>query len=148
MPRGNKSKYDSHVKPYLDDVTEWANIMTERQMAKKLGIAYSTWCAYKNDHMELSEALKKGRQNLCADLKSVLIERAKGFQYTDRKIIKENGEVKREEVYVKSALPDVASIQILLKNYDENWADNPQVLELKKKELEIRERQVESKEWQ
>ena len=67
-----KDKYGSHVKPYLGDITKWCGTMTEKQMAEKLGIAYSSCCKYKNDHMELSEAIKKGRQNLVAELKSTL----------------------------------------------------------------------------
>ena len=122
--------------------------MTEKQMAKKLGVAYSSWCQYKNDYSELSEAIKKGRKNLVDELKSTLIERAKGFQYTEKKVIKQYGEVVREEIYTKSALPDVASINLLLKNYDsENWSNDPQVLELRKKELELRKRQIENSEW-
>lgn len=146
MARANK--YETHVKPYLEDIMKWCNTMTEKQIAKKLGVAYSSWCQYKNDNAELSEAIKKGRQNLVAELKSVLIERAKGFQYEDKKIIKENGVVVKEEVYVKSALPDVASINLLLKNYDrESWSNDPAVIELRKKELQLRERQIEANEW-
>lgn len=148
MPRGRTNKYESHVEPHLEEIQEWCRTMTEKQIAKKLGIAYSSWCQYKNDHLELSEAIKKGRQNLVAELKSTLIERAKGFQYEEKKIIKDHGEVVKEEIYVKSALPDVASINLLLKNYDaENWANDPQVIELRKKELKLRERQIEANEW-
>ena len=36
-------------------------------------------------------------------------------------------------------LPDVAAINLCLKNYDkENWSENPQNLELKKQELELK----------
>ena len=148
MPRGRANKYETHVKPYLEEIQEWCRTMTEKQMAKKLGVAYSSWCQYKNDYSELSEAIKKGRKNLVDELKSTLIERAKGFQYTEKKVIKQYGEVVREEIYTKSALPDVASINLLLKNYDsENWSNDPQVLELRKKELELRKRQIENSEW-
>ena len=123
--------------------------MTEKQIAKKLGVAYSSWCLYKNEHSELSEAIKKGRQDLVSQLRSTLIERAKGFQYTERKVIKEGGVVVREEIYTKSALPDVASLNLLLKNYDsENWSNDPQIIELRKKELVLREKQIEANEWQ
>lgn len=145
---GRKNKYETHVKPYLSDIQKWCQTMTEKQIAKKLGVAYSSWCLYKNDHVELSETIKRGRQSLVVDLKSTLIERAKGFQYTEKKVIKEGGEVIREEIYTKSSLPDVAALNLLLKNYDkENWSNDPQVLELRKKELELRERQIESNEW-
>ena len=146
--KGRPNKYETHVKPYLEDIKKWCQTMTEKQIARKLGIAYSSWCLYKNDYSELSETIKKGRQSLVVELKSTLIERAKGFQYTEKKVIKEGGEVVREEIYTKSSLPDVAALNLLLKNYDrENWANDPQTLELKKKELELRERQIENNEW-
>ena len=146
--KGRPNKYETHVKPYLEEIKKWCQTMTEKQIARKLGIAYSSWCLYKNDYSELSETIKKGRQSLVVELKSTLIERAKGFQYTEKKVIKVGGEVVREEIYTKSSLPDVAALNLLLKNYDrENWANDPQTLELKKKELELRERQIENNEW-
>lgn len=146
MARPNK--YQTHVKPYLEDIKKWCQTMTEKQIAKRLGVAYSSWCLYKNDYPELSETIKKGRQNLVTDLKSTLIEKAKGFQYTEKKVIKQDGVVVREEIYTKSSLPDVAAINLLLKNYDaENWSNDPAVLELRKKELELKEKQFENNEW-
>ena len=146
--KGRPNKYETHVKPYLEEIKKWCQTMTEKQIARKLGIAYSSWCLYKNDYSELSETIKKGRQSLVVELKSTLIERAKGFQYTEKKVIKEGGEVVREEIYTKSSLPDVAALNLLLKNYDaENWSNDPAVLNLRKKELELRERQIENNEW-
>lgn len=44
--------------------------------------------------------------------------------------------------------PDVASINLLLKNYDkENWSNDPQSLDLRRKELELREKQIENNSW-
>jgi hypothetical protein len=82
------------------------------------------------------------------ELKSTLIRKAKGFQYTEKKIIRENGEIVREEEYVRSSLPDVAALNLLLKNYDkENWANDPQMLRLREKEVELREKQVNANIW-
>ena len=141
--RGRKNKYFSHVQPKLKEIPEMLQTMTEEQVAKKLGIHPATWFKYKNNYNELNEAIKKGNSDLVGELKSVLKKRAKGFQYEEKKIIKEHGVIVREEVYVKSALPDVASINLLLKNLDkDNWSNDPQTLELKKKELELKEKQM------
>ena len=143
---GRKNKYYTHIKPHLKEIPEMLQDMTEEQVAKKLGVAYSSWNKYKLEFKELSEVIKKGNTSLVGELKSVLKKRAKGFQYEERKIIKEHGVVVREEIHVKSALPDVASINLLLKNYDkENWSNDPQMIELRKKELELREKKLE--EW-
>ena len=42
----------------------------------------------------------------------------------------------------------MAAINLALKNYDkDNWSNDPQMLELRKKEIELRERQIEQNEW-
>jgi hypothetical protein len=145
---GRKNKYYSHIEPHLKEIPELLQDMTEEQVAKKLGVAYSSWNKYKLEFKELTEVIKKGNTTLVGELKSILKRRARGFQYEERKIIKEHGEVVKEEIYVKSALPDVASINLLLKNYDkENWANDPQVIELRKQELKLREKQIENNIW-
>ena len=169
--RGKPGKYESHVKPYLSLISEWCRTMTEQQIAEKLGIGYSTWNQYKVDYPEVREAVKKGRQNLVAELRSALIKKAKGFEYTETKETTERvkwppdmyamlidagfspedisqSRLVKTEVAHKKTAPDVAALNLALKNYDkENWANDPQQLELKKKELELRERQVENNEW-
>lgn len=146
--RGRPSKYKKHVEPYLDKIKQMALTMTEKQIAETLGVGYTAFREYKRRYPALNDALKKGRADLVMELRSTLIRRAKGFQYEEKKIIKEGGEVVQEIHAIKSALPDVAALNLLLKNYDrENWANDPQTLELRKKELELRERQVEANEW-
>lgn len=121
--------------------------MTEQQIAKKLGVGYRNFCDYKRKYPQLEQAIKKGRTNLVGELKSVLIEKAKGFTYTEKKMIKDRDGYVRQEIFEKRALPDVAAINLLLKNYDKSWANDPRMLELKKKELELRERQIENNEF-
>ena len=146
--RGQPSKYDTHVKPRLAEIEKMAETMTDKQIAKAIGVHISTWCDYKNKYPELVEALKKGRERLVRDLIGTLVRKAKGFQYSEKKIIREKGVVVREEEYIKSSLPDVAALNLLLKNYNkENWSNDPQVIELRKKELKLREKQIEAGEW-
>lgn len=145
--------------------------MTETQIAEKLGVGASTFQYYKTEFPELAECIKKGRQNLVAELRGALIKKAKGYEYTETKVITEevkwpdemyvalleagftHDEIKqsklvRTEIAHKKAAPDVAALNLALKNYDkEEWANDPQALELKKKELELRERQIENNEW-
>ena len=60
----------------------------------------------------------------------------------------ENVQIVKTEVAHKHAHPDVAALNLALKNYDkENWANDPQMLDIRKKELELRERQIENSEW-
>lgn len=150
MPKnkgGRPSHYQERVATRFEDIRKMALTMTEKQIAKTLGVGYSTWCEYKNRYPELQENLKKGRESLVLDLKSVLIQKAKGFNYTEKKIIKENGVVVREEEYTKFALPDVAALNLLLKNYDEQWKNDPAEYELKKRAIEVQEKKLEQGEF-
>lgn len=169
--RGRKNKYEEFVKPYLSKIEEWSQNCTERQIANKLNVGYSTFIRYKEEFRELREALKKGHDNLVDDLHSALIKRAKGFDYTETKTVTEHVElpdtirgflldngftleqiqqahIVKTEVAVKHALPDVAALNLALKNYDKNnWSNDPQMLAIRKKELELREQQIERNDW-
>lgn len=170
--RGRKNRYETHVVPFFKEIEEWlSNGATERQIAEKLGVGYSTFNDYKNKYQELKELLKKGRRNLVSDLRGALVKRAMGFDYTETKVVKEhvdlpesirqflldNGFTEEQieqshliktEIANKHALPDVAALNLALKNYDEdNWANDPQSLTLKKKELELKEKHIEAMNW-
>lgn len=146
--KGRPNKYFTHVQPRLEEIKKLCLTMTEKQIAQTLGVSYSCWCDYKNKYSELSDALKKGRESLVLELKSTLIRKAKGFSYSEKKTIKENGVTVREEIYEKASLPDVAALNLLLKNYDkDNWSNDPQMLRIREKELELKEKQIEENNW-
>lgn len=146
--RGRPNKYFTHIEPKLKQIEEMCQTMTEKQMADSLGVAYSSWKLYKNKYSAFSDALKKGRENLVVELKSVLIKKAKGFNYQEVQTIEEDGKIVRKVTFQKASLPDVAALNLLLKNYDkDNWANDPQMLKIREKELELKERQIENNEW-
>lgn len=148
LKNGTPNKYHSHVEPYLEEISRMALNMTEAQIAKELGVAPSSFRTYKHKYPALVDALKKGRRQLVMELKSTLIQKAKGYNYEERKKVYENGELVREEVYTKAALPDTGSIHLLLKNLDpENWSENPQALELKKQELALQREKIDFQNW-
>ena len=159
------------VKPYLPEIEKWCNTMTEAQICKRLGVGKSAWNEYKKRFPELMESIKRGRTDLVSDLKSALIRKAKGYEYTETKITRKKVELSdlmkqalikagfekealervdlvKTEISHKKASPDVAAINLLLKNYDkENWANDPQMLQIRQEELRLREKQVESNTW-
>lgn len=169
--KGRPNKYKTHVEPYLDKVKEMALVMNEEQIAKSLNVGTTAFYEYKKKYPELREALKKGRRELVYELRSTLIQRAKGYDYTETKTVTEklkvpenvraalistgvkpedidNAKVIKTEVMKKHLHPDIAALNLALKNYDkENWANDPQMLALREKELALRERQVENNEW-
>lgn len=146
--RGRKGKYQTHIAPHLTEILELCKTLTEQQIAEHFGVGYSTFMEYKKQYPELQETLIKGRKNLVADLRSKLIEKAMGYEYTETETTIENGVVTKEVTKNKKASPDVAALNLLLKNYDkENWANDPQSLAIRKQELALRERQIENSEW-
>lgn len=149
---GRKSKYETHVKPYLSQIEEWYQDLDEQQIAvERLGIAVSTFENYKKKYPELREALKNGRQHLVGDLKASLKKKAKGFYYEETKtsIRQEGGkEVKIIEKYKKYAQPDTGAIHLLLKNYDPTWTNDDQTtIDLKREQLELAKQKAENDNW-
>lgn len=145
---GRPNKYFTHVEPNLDRIEKLSLTMSEEQIAKTLGVGITAWKKYKRLYPTINDRLKKGRLNLVVELKSALIKKAKGFQYEEKKVTKESGKIIREEITTKTSTPDVAALNLLLKNYDkENWSNDPQMLEIRKKELELKEEQMKRDEW-
>lgn len=154
MAGGRKGKYFSDVQPYLEDISKWADEgLTEILIAKNLGISTATFYDYKNKHPEFSEAIKKGRAPLISRVRGALVKRAEGFNYEERKTYHKKDEVTGNntsyvEITQKYCAPDVAAINLFLKNYDkDNWANDPQNLELKRMELELRKKIAEDGAW-
>nr|WP_258319313.1 hypothetical protein [Listeria monocytogenes] len=118
---GRKSKYESHVRPYLADIIKWVK-MGEPQyiICKKLGINKATFCEYKNKYPELNEAIKKGSQFLDYEVIESLAKRAIGYDYEETKSIIEklaDGREKRKiEKTVKHIPPDTGAIALYMKN--------------------------------
>ena len=149
---GRKSRYETHVLPYLQQIQEWCQDLDEKQIAvERLGIAISTWENYKKKYPELREVLKKGRQQLVGDLKAALKKKAKGFTYEETKttIRDEGGKtVTTVEKLKKYAQPDTGAIHLLLKNLDPEWTNDDQTtIDLKRDQLELAKQKAEADNW-
>lgn len=147
----SRSKYETHVKPHLDEIPKWYGEMTERQIAKRLGVGPTSWAKYKAEHPELVEKLVNGREVLVEDLKKSLKMKAKGFRYTEtKKTIREVAGKKTTmiEEYERYSPPDTGAIHLLLKNYDDSWRnDDKATMDLKREELELKKKKIESEVW-
>jgi len=149
---GRKSRYETHVLPYLQQIQEWCQDLDEKQIAvDRLGIAVSTWENYKKKYPELREVLKKGRQQLVGDLKAALKKKAKGYTYEETKTtIRDEGgkKVTTVEKFKKYAHPDTGAIHLLLKNLDPEWTNDDQTtIDLKREQLELAKQKAEADNW-
>lgn len=148
---GRKSKYETHVKPYLEQIKRWYLTENEGQIAKRLGVSRDAFCDYKIQHEELAEALQKGRESLITELKDTLRKKAQGFTYKETKrVVRKDGD--REQRYVEEyeryALPDTGAIHLLLKNLDPEWRnDDAATMELKRNKAELERQKAEAENW-
>lgn len=120
-----KSKYDTHVKPYLDEIQGWAmSGLTDEQIADNLGIAASTIYEYKKKYPEFSEALKKGKDIADAQVVNALFKTATGFTYYED-IATATGDVVQAQRYAK---PNTTAQIFWLKNRQpDRWRDKTEV---------------------
>lgn len=151
--RGRKGKYETYVKPRLDQIEKWlSGGAAEHQVADALGISYASFNNYKRDYPELREICEKPRVGVVLDLRSALIKKALGMKVEKKKIYskkdEDGNEVKYTEITVDELPPDVAAINLALKNYDkQNWANDPQALAIKREELELKKEMSEFNGW-
>lgn len=120
-----KSKYESNVLPKLTLIEAWARDgLTEEQIAKNLGVSYSTFREYKNKYSALLAVLKKGKEVVDIEVENALFKRAIGYKYEE--VTKENigGEVVVTKIVTKEVAPDTTAQIFWLKNRKpEIWRD-------------------------
>lgn len=138
------SKYAECVKPHLEQIREWRKVgATIENICDTLNIARSTWSVYEKKYPEFSDAIKKGKTEFCLDLRGELAKLAKKHTLeTKKQYIKQDVETGQKtqytEITTREVDADIAAINLLLKNLDENWSNDPQNLALRKQELELR----------
>ncbi len=147
---GRPNKYEANVKPRFDEILEWLQLgATEKEIAENLGVNQKVFCKYKKQYSELNDLIKKGRKQPVQAIKAALFKKAVGFQYTESKKIDSEKNGVTIETYTKYSLPDPTAAMMLLKHWDkeEEWTSDPASLKLKKKELKLKEKQLESENW-
>lgn len=78
-----KSKWDT-VKDKLILVEGWSREgLTEVQIAKNLGIGYTTLKEYKKKYPAFSAALKRGKEIIDFEVENALLKRALGYEYAE-----------------------------------------------------------------
>lgn len=164
--KGRPSKYETAVKSRFNEIKEWLNIgATDKEIAANLGIHKDTLIEYKKQYSEFNDLIKNGRKSPVIQIKQAMLKRAVGFQYEEKKVVTQQimidgadgipipAKVIRTEIMTKTALPDVAAGLVLLQHWDKDekgkpkWSRDPASLEIKKQELELKEKQAENEAW-
>ena len=143
----------------LDKIEELsAKGLSVGEIAKSLGISRSTLYKYKKQSKELTDAIKKGRQSAVETIENAMFNSAVGYE---RKVKKYQKVKRTEYIDGKKSVeyeemvefeetqyfaPDNTAGIFLLKNWGK-YANEPVTIELRKKELKLREKQVEAQMW-
>lgn len=116
-----KSKYFTHVEPKLTLIEGWARDgLTDEQIAKNLGISKTSLYKYKEEHIELFELLKKGKEIIDYEVENALLKRALGYEYDE--VTYEHG--KETKRVTKQVAPDTTAQIFWLKNRrPDKWRD-------------------------
>ncbi len=125
-----KTKYETIVEPNLSLVARWKrNGASDEEIAKRLGIAYSTFNLYKVNKSEFSEVLKKGKEIVDTEVENALLRRAIGFEYEEvTKERNDKGELVVTKVVKKHVVGDTTAQIFWLKNRCcDKWKDKHDV---------------------
>lgn len=125
---GAKGKYAEWLTPDgLLRIEGWARDgLTDEQISRKIGIAYSTFRIWKNKFTELSAALKKNKDIVDREVENSLLKRALGYEYEEVKEKFEGGVLTERTVTKKEVIPDTTAQIFWLKNRKpDKWRDKP-----------------------
>lgn len=116
-----KSKYETHVKPYLDRIQLWvAKGATQKEVAEKLGISQDRLIKYKKDHVEFAESIDAPKGYVDDLVEASLFKRCQGYDYeevTRWQTIGPGGQIIwLEKRTMKHLPPDPSSVQFWLRN--------------------------------
>lgn len=111
--------------------------LTDEQIAKNMGVAYSTLRVWKEKFQAISASLKKGKEVVDIEVENALLKRALGYEYEEVKREYEFGELSKETVIRKQVVPDTTAQIFWLKNRRPDlWRDKQDVNVNKKMEDE------------
>ncbi len=133
-----KGKYQEWLEPEgLLKIEGWARDgLTDKQIAKNIGISEQTLCVWKKNYPSLSESLKKGKEVTDRQVENALFERALGGVHEVKKTFKvkekyydKNGKLCEKEV-LKTGVDEVyvpgdttAQIFWLKNRKPQDWRD-------------------------
>ena len=124
MPRKTKYERDGWDEK-LEVIEGWARDgLTDKQIAKKMGISRSTLATYKNKYSDFSDALKRGKQVVDREVEKALLRRALGYETEEVKQEFIDGQMRVSEIKTKQVKPDTTAQIFWLKNRKpEQWRE-------------------------
>lgn len=127
-----RGKYKEWLKQEnLMKIEGWARDgLTDEQIAYNMGIGTTTLYRWKNEHREIRETLKKGKEVIDRQVENSLLKRALGYEYDEvtQEIDKETGQLRVTKIVTKQVVPDTTAQIFWLKNRKPNeWREKRDV---------------------
>lgn len=121
MMAGRPTKFNKSFCQLAENYAKLGAIDTD--LANFFGVTESTIYLWKKEYPEFSEALKRGKATVDAQVKKSLFQRATGYAHPEERTFVIDGIVETHEV-TKHHPPDTTACIFWLKNRDpENWRD-------------------------
>lgn len=153
--KGKKSIIEKNLKK----IEKWSSEgLTMQQIADNLEISVTTLYRHRAKSDKIKGTVGRGRRVAVKTLENSMFKAANGYTQKVKKYEKlkrceyENGKKVREweemtEYEIEEIVkPDITAGIFLLKNWG-NYMNEPRAMEIRKKELQLREKQVENQTW-
>ena len=121
-----KGKYQEWLEPEgLLKIEGWARDgLTDEQIAHNMGISVATLYNWKNEHLEILESLKRGKEVVDRMVENALLKRALGYEYEEVSEKFEGGVLTERKVTKKQVTPETTAQIFWLKNRKPiDWRD-------------------------
>lgn len=133
--------------------------LTDKEIAEKIGMSYSTFRRYKTQNADLKTAIAQGKDRRNQKVVEALYKCCTGYKYYEEvatkvkeEVLAEDGRtiLTKEDVVVKSIkkyrAPDLNAQKYWLNNRDKTqWKEDPYKVENDKKLTKLKEKEVNSK---
>lgn len=154
--------YQDLIERRLNEIETWVEQGdTDKEIAEKLGIGYSTFRKYKTDSVALKGAIATGKDKANQAVEKALLKIAKGYHFYEETAFKVKEEVVDEvtkEVLVKESVkvqsvkkyarPDINAQKFwLINRQNTKWKDDPNKVANDKELIKIKKKQVEDSGW-
>lgn len=124
-----KGKYQQWLEPEgLTLLKGWARDgLTDEQIAHNMGVSAATLYNWKREHLEIFEALKKGKEVVDYQVENALLKRALGYDYQEEKVEISEKDGKKVTQTIKHVPADTTAQIYWLKNRrPDKWRDKPE----------------------
>ncbi|MDK0895349.1 Xaa-His dipeptidase [Clostridium perfringens] len=154
-----RQNYDEFLEGAVDHIkTMVSDGLTDKEIAEKLGISYSTWKNKKAKNKVVRDAIEEVKDTRNQEVEEALFKNCKGYHYYEQvptkvkeEVVNEKGTVLTVERVVVSNVKkwkpaDLAAQKYWLNNRKKaTWKEDPNKVENDRKALKLKEKELNSK---